>query len=183
MRSLQYTANAGQQAWGTIWEIPVNFNPEGKRPSKLQRWIETYPQSGKDVLFILSAISDIFADTSSLVKKYGITLSRRDPVFSESRRYRSLVLISSPQALRDLRMKDLFSTQKDKVILSKDVEHRRQHMSIVNRCHFQLRGGAEFDALIARIIEYVDSLFKMCSEAQAEVMSLCQAPELYKVDW
>ena len=80
-------------------------------------------------------------------------------------------------------MKDLFSTQKDKVILSKDVEHRRQHMSIVNRCHFQLRGGAEFDALIARIIEYVDSLFKMCSEAQAEVMSLCQAPELYKVDW
>ena len=80
-------------------------------------------------------------------------------------------------------MDDLFSTQKAKgrVILSEDVGHRRQHMDIVKRCHFQLRGGTKFDALIARIIEYVDSLLKMCSEAQAEVMSLCRAPKSLQI--
>ena len=78
-------------------------------------------------------------------------------------------------------MNDLLSTRKGKMILSKDVDHRRQHMSIVNRCHFQLRGGAKFDALIARIREHVDNLYKMCSEAQAEVQSSCHASEVPQV--
>ncbi|KAL8784401.1 MAG: hypothetical protein Q9195_009066 [Heterodermia aff. obscurata] len=133
------------RSWGTTWEIPVKFDPEGKKPLKLQKWIEAYPESGMDVLDILSAISDVFADTSSLVERYGITLKQRDP------------------ALQELNTDDLFSARKSKMVPSKDVEHRRQHMNIVNRCHFQLKGGAKFDALIARIIEHVDSLFKMCS--------------------
>ena len=72
-------------------------------------------------------------------------------------------------------MNDLFSNRTGKAILSQDVDRRRQHMSIVNRCHFQLKGGAKFDALIEKIREYVDNLFKMCSEAQADVISLCHA--------
>ena len=83
------------------------------------------------------------------------------------------------QALRDLN--DLFSNRTGKAILSQDVDRRRQHMSIVNRCHFQLKGGAKFDHLIARIREYVDNLLKMCSEAQAEVISLCHAFEALQV--
>lgn len=51
----------------------------------------------------------------------------------------------------------------------KAIEARQKHMSIVNRCHFQLKGGAKFDTLVARLIEYVDNLLKMCSETQAEV--------------
>ena len=54
----------------------------------------------------------------------------------------------------------------------KDIDSRRQHMNIINRCHFELKGGAKFDALVSRIIEYVDSLLKICSEAQAEVYEL-----------
>ena len=76
------------QVWGITWEISTK-----KEPSKLQRWIEIYPESGMDVLFILSAVSDVFADTLSLEKKYGITLKQRHPVNSESHRYRRPLLI------------------------------------------------------------------------------------------
>ena len=66
-------------------------------------------------------------------------------------------------------MNDLFSSRKGKVIRAKDIDSRRLHMNIVNRCHFELKGGAKFDSLISKIIEYVDSLFKICSAIQAQV--------------
>ena len=69
-------------------------------------------------------------------------------------------------------MNDLFSTRKGKVIRAEDIDERWQHMSIINRCHFELKGGARFDPLISKIIEYVDSLLKICSELQAEVCAI-----------
>lgn len=73
------------------------------------------------------------------------------------------------QALRKFALNDLFSTRKGRAIHAKDIDTRRQHMNALNRCHFQLKGGAKFDALISQLVEYVDSLLKICSEVQAEV--------------
>ena len=78
-------------------------------------------------------------------------------------------------------MNDLLNARNGKVIRPKDVADRDQHMNILKRCHFQLTGGAKFDLLISRIIEYVDCIFKMCSEAQAEVMSLCRTSEALQI--
>lgn len=58
---------------------------------------------------------------------------------------------------------------KSRAICLKNVDCRGQHMNIVNLCHFQLKGGAKSDALIAKVVAYVDSLLRTCSEAQSEL--------------
>ncbi len=50
-----------------------------------------------------------------------------------------------------------------------DIQVIRNHMNIVMRCHFQLRGETQFAALVERLKEFVDNLLKMCSEVQAQV--------------
>ena len=52
-----------------------------------------------------------------------------------------------------------------------DVQVIRNHMSLVMRCHFQLRGEQKFAVLVERLKEFVDNLLKMCSEVQALVSS------------
>lgn len=74
-------------------------------------------------------------------------------------------LILYTQALCDFVVEGLLHSLPDE----KAIKVRQSHMSILKRCHFQLRGGAKFDALITRLMEYVDNLSKMCSEIQAEV--------------
>ena len=66
-------------AWGTCWEIPLE-GAARKKSQKLQNWIAKNPLLGEDTLDTLSAISDVFADTTNLEKKYGITAKRRDAV-------------------------------------------------------------------------------------------------------
>ncbi len=50
-----------------------------------------------------------------------------------------------------------------------EVQVIRNHMNIIMRCHFQLRGETQFAALVERLKEFVDNLLKMCSEVQAQV--------------
>ena len=50
-----------------------------------------------------------------------------------------------------------------------DVQVIRNHMSLVMRCHFQLRGEKKFAVLVERLKEFIDNLLKMCSEVQAQV--------------
>ena len=63
----------------------------------------------------------------------------------------------------------LYKSRRDVAVIQKKIGERRQHMDIVKRCHFQLAGKAMFNTLVMKLIEYVDSLLKMCSEAAAEV--------------
>ena len=57
----------------------------------------------------------------------------------------------------------------NKNIGEQDVKVIRDHMDIVMRCHFKLRGETRFAALVERLKEFVDNLLKMCSEVQAQV--------------
>ena len=56
----------------------------------------------------------------------------------------------------------------NKRIAEQDVEVIRNHMNIMMRCHFKLRGETKFAALVERLKEFVDNLLKMCSEVQAQ---------------
>ena len=56
----------------------------------------------------------------------------------------------------------------NKKIEEQDVKVIRNHMNMVMRCHFQLRGETQFAALVERLKEFVDNLLKMCSEVQAQ---------------
>ena len=73
------------------------------------------------------------------------------------------------EALRDLRNMDLFENCGEVAIVQETLESRQQHMNIMKRCHFQLTGKTKFDALALKLMEYVDCLLKMSSEAAAEV--------------
>ena len=57
----------------------------------------------------------------------------------------------------------------NRVIGKQEVQVIRNHMNIVMRCHFQLRGETQFATLVERLKEFVDNLLKMCSEVQAQV--------------
>ena len=56
----------------------------------------------------------------------------------------------------------------NKNIGEQDVKTIRNHMDMVMRCHFKLRGEKQFAALVERLKEFVDNLLKMCSEVQAQ---------------
>lgn len=56
----------------------------------------------------------------------------------------------------------------NKKIEEQDVKVIRDHMDLVMRCHFKLRGETQFAALVERLKEFVDNLLKMCSEMQAQ---------------
>ena len=50
-----------------------------------------------------------------------------------------------------------------------DIELISDHMNVLMRCHFQLRGELKLAALVDRLKEFVENLLKMCSEVQAQV--------------
>ena len=54
-------------------------------------------------------------------------------------------------------------------IIQKRVEARRDHMNVLKRCLFELRGVPEFGTLVERLREYISSLRNICSELQAAV--------------
>ena len=68
------------QAWGYTWGINVDSSSSATQVTKLEQWVKAYPELGIDVLDTLSAISDLFADTTTLEKRYGIVLKKKNPV-------------------------------------------------------------------------------------------------------
>lgn len=54
-------------------------------------------------------------------------------------------------------------------VIKKRVEARKEHMNIMKRCLFELKGVPEFGALVERLREYIASLRNICSELQAAV--------------
>lgn len=73
------------------------------------------------------------------------------------------------QALQGMRAKDLVGKQKDVTHIRKHVETRRQHMTLVNRCHFQLKGTTKLDEFVSTLREYIQVLRNICSDVQADV--------------
>ena len=140
-------------AWCHVWEIPSTL-PDRKTDFKLQRWIERNPSQAANVLDTLGDLSNFFMDVANLEKSYGIVLKRKDP------------------ALQDVSVKAPLSNRKDIGTIQKDVERRKHNMSIVYRCHFQLKGAKEFDQLVSRLREFIQSLRNICSEYQADVCYL-----------
>ena len=53
--------------------------------------------------------------------------------------------------------------------IHRKLDSRRQRMSVLKRCRFQLQGTAEFDTFIERLKEYIAALRNICSELQATV--------------
>ena len=75
-----------RQGWGKTWDIPLEQN-QPKQPNhgkKLQRWIDEDRSRGSDVQETLYAISEIFADTDNLEKKYGVVITQKEPVSHSS---------------------------------------------------------------------------------------------------
>lgn len=71
-----------RQGWGKTWDIPLEQN-QPKQPNhgkKLQKWIDEDRSRGSDVQETLYAISDIFADTNNLEKKYGVVITQKKAV-------------------------------------------------------------------------------------------------------
>ena len=66
-------------AWGRTWDIPIEKGPHEPSP-KFLKWIGEYPERGAEIQFTLCAISDVFADTSTLEDKYGISLKKPSAV-------------------------------------------------------------------------------------------------------
>ena len=143
------------KAWGHVWEVPLEV-PKQRTNTKLQRWIDQNQPLANDVLDTLSDISNLFADVTNLEARYGIVLKQRHP------------------QLKEISVKAVLSDRKNVGVIQKDLERRRQHMSIIDRCHFQLRGTDKFDKLVLRLREFIDGLRAMCQEVQASVR--CFAP-------
>ena len=138
------------KAWGHVWEVPAKI-PSERTDTRLQRWIDHNQPLANDVLDTLSDISNLFADVAKLEARYGIVLKKRDP------------------QLKEISVKAVLSDRKNVGIIQKDVERRRQHMSIVDRCHFQLRGTDKFDKLVSRLREFIDGLRAICQDVQTHV--------------
>ncbi|KAL8759096.1 MAG: hypothetical protein Q9184_003721 [Pyrenodesmia sp. 2 TL-2023] len=154
------------QAWGEIWEIPFD-DADRRRGDKFRTWFENHPELGKNVFRKISAISDVLADTKDLEKKYGIVLKRKNPVCYRIPS-RKIIRDSGFQALRDLGVKDLLQGRTNSTLTKNDISARKRHMSIVQRCSFQLTGEEQFDRFVAKLREFMDDLWKICSETQAE---------------
>lgn len=45
-------------------------------------------------------------------------------------------------------------------------------MKLLQGCKFALRDGKNFDKLTSKLIEYIDSLQKMCSENDCDVSAI-----------
>lgn len=71
--------------------------------------------------------------------------------------------------MRKLNIEELLGGRINRNIGEQDVQVIRDHMNIVMRCHFKLRGEQKFAELVERLKEFVENLLKMCSEVQAQV--------------
>ena len=74
-----------------------------------------------------------------------------------------------PQNLGELNIEEMLGGRMNRNIGEQDVQLISNHMNVVIRCHFQLRGEKKFAALVDRLKEFVENLLKMCSEVQAQV--------------
>lgn len=50
-----------------------------------------------------------------------------------------------------------------------NIRKREVHMKLLSRCKFALKDSKKFDDLAKRLVEFNDSLLKMCSERAADV--------------
>ena len=71
--------------------------------------------------------------------------------------------------MRKLNIEEMLNGRIHRNIGEQDVQVIRNHMNIVKRCHFKLRGEQKFAGLVERLKEFVENLLKMCSEVQAQV--------------
>ena len=53
--------------------------------------------------------------------------------------------------------------------LKEPIRKRGAHMDVLKRCKFAIKDSKKFDALAKNLVEFNDSLLKMCSEIDAEV--------------
>lgn len=72
--------------------------------------------------------------------------------------------------MRKLNIEELLGGRIHSKLGEQDVRVIRNHMNIVMRCHFKLRGEKKFAELVKRLKEFVENLLKMCSEVQAQVI-------------
>ena len=90
--------------------------------------------------------------------------------------FRSLCSIQCSHILQDfknLEVDQILIGQDPKVgqDLKKTIRERGAHMNILKRCKFAIKDSKKFDALAKNLVEFNDSLLKMCSERAAEVSS------------
>ena len=66
------------KAWGHVWEVPLEI-PKRRTDMRLQRWIDHNQPLANDVFDMLSDISNLFADITSLILREGTELcSKRE---------------------------------------------------------------------------------------------------------
>lgn len=53
--------------------------------------------------------------------------------------------------------------------LTEPIRKRGAHMKVLKRCRFAIKDSKKFDTLAKNLVEFNDSLLKMCSERAAEV--------------
>lgn len=119
------------------------------------------------MLKTLAVISNMFADARDLETKYGIHLKHRDQVSTATVGLGSE--IDKLQALRHLTDEKILIDRRNVDQIQRRMDSRRQHMSILRRCRFQLEGTAKFDTFIERLKEFIATLRNICSEIQAIV--------------
>ena len=73
------------------------------------------------------------------------------------------------QELREISMETVLGDLRNVGQVRSKVETRRNHMNIMKRCHFELKGTTQFDGLVERLREFIVVLRNICSETQAMV--------------
>lgn len=111
----------------------------------------------------VSAISDILTGQEIVETKYGIVLRKRDPVNAPGGLPMNYIKPGSRHCA--ILISDLLGGGNKMVPSQKAIQAGQKHMSIFQRCHFQLKAGPKLETLIARFIEHVDNLRKISSEA------------------
>lgn len=79
------------------------------------------------------------------------------------------ILIFDCKGLEELRLEDVLRNQDRTSHPGKKLKERKERMRILRGCSFALRDSRNFDKLTSRLIEYIDSLQKMCSENDCDV--------------
>lgn len=68
----------------------------------------------------------------------------------------------------------------DQILIGQDltqpIRKRRAHMKVLKRCRFAIKDSKKFDTLAKNLVEFNDSLLKMCSERAAEVSYYSTSP-------
>ena len=76
------------------------------------------------------------------------------------------------QGLDRLNHEDILSTQDPTSHPRTTFKKREERMKLLQGCKFALRDAKNFDQLTTRLIEYIDSLYKICSESDCKVSTI-----------